>query len=328
MKNEKIFKPFIPGVLINLTDCCNFKCKYCPPYGENLCKGMDKYDEDAILLVISLSKKYGIKQVRLTGGEPFLESQRLQLFLNACGDSFERLVLNTNGSLLKKNLFGLKKYKKNITLKISLDTLNENNFNNITQSNSFLEVYDNILSAISEQFKIELNAVLYNQTFEEICDLVEFSVNNQIDLKFLTTSTFYGNVSFKKSVLNMKKVVEYLENQSSFTSKERLVGERGAPMLVYHIEKSKITIFDSCNKNSLTPLKCYFDCCENECHQYPCDYGAFSIGISTDGLMSICRGRKDLGKQIFYQSSNEIESAFVNQVERFKSCFSINVNSL
>lgn len=328
MKTEKILKPFIPGVFINLTDCCNFKCKYCPPYGENLCKGMDKYDEDAVLFVISLSKKYGIKQVRLTGGEPFLESQRLQLFLSACGDSFERLVLNTNGSLLEKNFFWLKKYKKSITLKISLDTLNENNFNNITQSNSFLKVYNNILLAISNQFKIELNTVLYNQTFKEICDLVEFSVNNKIDLKFLTTSTFYGNVSFEASVLNMKKVVEYLENQSSSTSKERLVGERGAPMLIYHIEKSKITIFDSFNKNSLTPLKCYFDCCENECPQYPCDYGAFSIGISTDGLMSICRGRKDLGKQIFYRSSNEIESAFVNQVEQFKSCFSINVNSL
>ena len=64
MMNEKEVRPFIPGVFINLTDSCNFSCQYCPPFGENLCKGLDLYDEDAVLTVIALAKKYKIKQVR------------------------------------------------------------------------------------------------------------------------------------------------------------------------------------------------------------------------------------------------------------------------
>ncbi len=328
MMNEKEVRPFIPGVFINLTDSCNFSCQYCPPFGENLCKGLDLYDEDAVLTVIALAKKYKIKQVRLTGGEPFLEPRRLQVFLDACGDSFERLVINTNGSLLEKNFHWLRNYREQIVLKISLDTLDENHFNIITRTRDFQNVFQNLLLAISERFNIEVNCVLNKQNFEEVCDLIEFSVKKKINLKFLTTSTFYGNVDFEKLNIDMNRLVDYLKKRSEHTSNEKLVGERGAPMLVFHIDESKITIFDSLIQESLTPFKCYFACCETQCSQYPCNYGAFSIGISTDGIMSICRGRKDFGEKIFYSSPDEIERVFVRQLEQFQSCFSINVNTI
>lgn len=328
MNNNKIPRSFLPGIIINLTDCCNFTCRYCPPYGENLCKGLEEYDESAVLTVISLAKKYGIKQVRLTGGEPFLEPQRIRRFLDTCGDSFERLVLNTNGSLLRENFEWLENYKKQIVLKISIDTLDEEHFNRITKQKKFKMVLENLLSAITYGFNIELNTVLCDQTLEEICNLIEFSVSKQINLKLLTYSTFYGNVAYEAMNIDMHELVDYLSYRSSYTSNDRLVGERGTAMLVYHIDKSKITIFDSLVKNSFTPFKCYFNCCEEECLQYPCDHGAFSITISTDGIMSICRGRKDYGNKIFLKSELEIEKMFVKQLKQFQNCFSINVNVL
>lgn len=328
MTIEKEPRHFIPGLFVNLTDNCNFSCRYCPPYGENLCKGLEQYDENAVVSVINLAKKYQIKQVRLTGGEPFLEPQRLRIFLDACGNSFERLVLNTNGSLLEENLHWLRNYKKQIVLKISVDTLDESHFNAITQTRDFLRVYKNLLLAIDEQFNIEINVVLYKQNFEEVRDLIEFVVEKKINLKFLTTSIFYGNVSCESIEVDIRKLIDYLKNRSEYISNEKLVGNRGVPMLVFHINGSKITFFDSLVKNSFTPLKCYFACCENKCSQYPCGYGAFSIGISTDGIMSFCRGRKDFGEKIFFHSFDDIEKKFVKQLKEFQSCYSINVNKL
>ena len=98
-------------------------------------------------------------------------------------------------------------------------------------------------------------------------------------------------------------------------------------MIVYPISSSKVILFDHSVENSLTPKKTYLSLCENGCSLYPCDCGAISIYISTDGILSACRGRKDLGANIFFRDRAEIESTFVQQLEYYKSCFAIDVNT-
>jgi len=328
METNKIGRAFTPGLIVNITDDCNFKCQYCPPFGENLDRGEITYDEKSVICLIEFAKKYGVQQVRFTGGEPFYEPKRLKIFLDACSNSFRRLVVNTNASLLHNNFDWLVGYKDQFVLKISLDTLDESNFNRITQKSFYCDVYENLVTAISMSFNIEINAVLFNQSFEEILQLVDFVVKSKINLKFLTTSSYYGHVVSFNSVADIPRLTDYLSRRSKHTSRERLVGERGAPMLTYQIETSKITLFDHRIHDCLTPQKCYFSKCETECSQYPCDHGAFSITISTDGLLSICRGRKDLGELIFGRTPDQIENAFLNGLKQFNNCFDINVNTL
>lgn len=328
---KKENRVFVPGLTINVTDYCNFKCEYCPPYGENLAKGT-AYDENATLLLIDLAKKYDIKQVRFTGGEPFIMPDRLKVFLQSSGSSFRRLVVNTNGSKLHENFDWLVDYRNQIVLKISLDTLNEEKYNEVTKGQFFEAVYRNINTAIQKSFDIELNVVLFKQTYEELANLVEFAVRNMIDVKFLTISSFYGKidpmVSNANSYVNVKRLVDYLSLQSRDVSHERLVGERGAPMLVYKVKSSKFTIFDHRTKDCITPLKCYFYKCEHGCSMFPCDHGAFSITLSTDGLITVCRGKKDWSKMVFFQNSKAIESAFMWALKQFQKCFEIDVNTI
>jgi len=328
METNKVSRPFIPGLIINVTDSCTFDCKYCPPCGENLSKGTIVYDEKAVVSLISLAKKHGVQQIRFTGGEPLCEPERLNFFLHECGNSFKRIVVNTNGSLLHDNFDWLEAYRNQIILKVSFDTLDEAAFNAITQRKLFNKVYSNLQSAIQRKYRIEVNCVLYEQSFKEIVNIIDFAINNNIDLKILTASTYYGFIDPAKNAMEKAKLVEYLLSLSCQFAEERLVGERGAPMLVYRVSTSKITVFDSATSNCLTPLKCYFTRCETECSQYPCDYGAFSMGVSTDGLFSICRGRKDWGEMVFNGSSDEIEKIFLRQQKQFQSCFEMNVNKL
>jgi len=323
---EKQERPFIPGLIINITDDCN--CKYCPPYGENLGKGNGDYDENAILYLIDVAKKHNVQQVRFTGGEPLLKPERLKKILVSCEKAFKRLVLNTNGFFLHNHFNWLVDHREQIVLKISFDILKEERFNQLIQYPHFQVVHENLISAIDENFNIELNVVLYDQTIEELVELIEFAVSKKIDLKFLTVSSYYGHVDSSKYCTDINSLLDFLIRQSSTVLIERLVGGRGVPMLVYHIDSTKVTLFDSRVKQSVTPLKNYFSKCEVECSQYPCDYGAFSMGVSTDGLLSVCRQKKNWGHNIFLQNPIEIEKLFLLCLKQFESCFEIDVNSL
>lgn len=317
---------FLPGLAINLTDQCNFRCQYCPPFGENLNASSIQYDEDAIIAAIQLAKKHKLPMVRMTGGEPFLEPGRLCRFLEACGKSFERIVINTNGSLLGDHLEQLEKYKQNIILKISLDSFDPDEFRDMSHSHDYQKVIDNTLDAISKGFIVEINCVIYHQSFSSLKKVLEFAINNQIDCKFLTVSSFHGMVKEQTSKDAVRELVKYLVDNSEQSGEEKLQGQRGGTMLRFRIGKSKILLFDHSLENSVTPTRSYFDFCSTSCPMYPCESGALSISIFTDGVMSCCRGRKDLGYQVFYRTMNEIEEAFEKQVSLFKNCFSININ--
>ena len=327
MNNVAEYKAIVPGLVINVTDECNFHCVYCPPFGENLCKGLGQYDENAVISVIKLAQSKKLPMVRITGGEPFIEPERVRLFLAQCGDSFDRLVINTNGSLVGKHLDWLEKYKGRFVLKFSLDSLSPECFCRMSKSNAYSVVIDNLITTIEHGFNIEVNCVILHQSFEDLREIVNFVIAHNIHCKFLTVSAFHGTVDECSSRSVLLKLIQYLRELSAAVSETRLVGGRGGTMLLYTIENSNISIFDHSVAKSVTPKRTYFSLCEHGCNMYPCDSGAISVNISTDGILSACRGRKDLGEQIFFRSHSEIESAFVKQLRYYESCFSIDVNT-
>ena len=316
----------LPSLVINVTDNCNFHCQYCPPFGENLCKGMELYDEEAVLAVIEMSKSYHLPLVRITGGEPFLVPNRVRLFLEACRDSFGRLLINTNGSLLHDNFEWLELYKKNFVLKISMDSMTPSMFQKISGVNSFYTVYNNLAEAIERRFIVEINCVIFDQDSDDLCNIVDFAIANHIDCKLLTISTFHGTVGPKSRNENISRLLDYLKYLSPVVTEEQLKGSRGGTMLVFPFNGNKIYFFDHSVEKSITPKRTYLSLCK-QCKLYPCDSGAISISISTDGVLSVCRGRKDLGANIFLKSKCEIESLFKKQLKYYNNCFSIDVNT-
>lgn len=65
---------------VSLTNKCNLRCIYCHPLSDNtLCKYQGILELNEILHIIRLFVKCGIKRVRLTGGEPTLRNDILQL---------------------------------------------------------------------------------------------------------------------------------------------------------------------------------------------------------------------------------------------------------
>jgi molybdenum cofactor biosynthesis enzyme MoaA/dTDP-glucose pyrophosphorylase len=319
---------FIPSLVLNVTDNCNMQCVYCPPYGENLCKGKNKYDITVAKTLIKLAKQNHFRTVRLTGGEPLQQPQRLQILLEECENSFERLVLNTNGLLLNEHFDWLEEYKNNIVLKISFDSINPTEYSELTKCIEFDKILKNIEAAVSVGFNVEINTVLVNQKLENIKQLIAYYTGKNVPIKLLTLSNYYGKVDTSNCTFDLDGLIEYLNTVSEKKTNEQLDGDRGISMLKYILNKTTVLLVDHSCKLSKTPEKCYFDSCEEICNLFPCDCGVLSISVSTDGILSICRGCEDFGVNVFNKSETEIAESFNLLLKQFENCTRINVNNI
>ncbi len=318
----------IPSLVINVNDNCNFRCTYCPPYGENLCKGLAAYDENAVKVVIDYMAEAGSNLLRLTGGEPLLNFPRVYCFLKYSQGRFKRTVLNTNGFLLPKYFKDLLEFKDFLTLKISLDSLDKSEVKSICGVDSLSVVKHAIEEAVNLGFKVEINSVIVNQTSDSIIAIIKYAAKLKTDLKLLTKSSFYGIINNENSNSALIAILNYLDLNYSRQQDERLATGMGAAMMTYSSENHNILIIDHATKGSLTPNKMFFATCKESCSLFPCDCGVLSLTISTDGTASPCRGRKDMGKNIFGKSKPDIIASLRYGLQYFESCENINVSEV
>jgi len=106
---------------LSLTDRCNFRCSYCSP-GLQTARG-DALDRTAVRRLVSLFARMGICRVRLTGGEPTLRRDILEVVADiARTPGIEEVALTTNGHLLEELAVPLRRAGLR-QLNVSLDTL-------------------------------------------------------------------------------------------------------------------------------------------------------------------------------------------------------------
>jgi len=129
----------------------------------------------------------GVVKIRITGGEPLVRRGVLGL-LESIGeiDSLNELVLSTNASKLEEMSDSLKNAGVK-RINISLDTLDPVKFKEITRTGDLDKVLKGIAAAKKVGFeRIKINAViLKNRNHLEITDLVQFAVDNEIDISFI-----------------------------------------------------------------------------------------------------------------------------------------------
>ena len=172
---------------ISITDRCDFRCVYC------MAEDMTFLPRNQILSleeIYTLAKTFvelGVKKIRITGGEPLVRKDALELFQQiGTLAGLHELVLTTNGSQLVTTAPILK--AANVKrLNISLDTLNAKKFKQLTRTGDLQQVLNGIQAAKAVGFeRIKLNAViLKNRNHGEVCDLVQFAIDNELDISFI-----------------------------------------------------------------------------------------------------------------------------------------------
>jgi GTP 3',8-cyclase len=191
-----VTKPLVDGhgrpigdVRISVTDRCNFRCQYCMP-----AEGLPWLERSALLSyeeierLVRLLAAMGVRDVRLTGGEPLVRKElwRLVEQLSAIED-VEDLSLTTNGYLLARQVDDLVRAGLR-RVNVSLDSLSRDRFYQLTRRDSMAQVLEGLEAAQQhpELRPIKVNVVaLKDFTEDEVLRFAEFARQHPYEVRFI-----------------------------------------------------------------------------------------------------------------------------------------------
>jgi GTP 3',8-cyclase len=176
------------SVRVSVTDRCNIRCFYCMPAGDvAFAPRSELLTFEEITRVLSILVAEGVHDVRLTGGEPLMRRDVSQMVeMIAALPGLNDLAMTTNGILLPKFAVDLRKAGLR-RINISLDTLNEETFQQISRRAGVDRVLAGIDAAIDAKFEqIRLNALaIRGITESEVESLVEFAAARSLTMRFI-----------------------------------------------------------------------------------------------------------------------------------------------
>ena len=172
---------------ISLTDRCNFRCIYCMPE-----EGVQQLPHEEILRIeeivqaVRVAADMGIRSIRLTGGEPLVRLGVVDLVRDIANvPGIENISMTTNGVLLPRMADDLKAAGLS-RVNISLDTLDPDQFRQITRRGELQQTLDGIDAALEAGFNpVKINAVAVRSLHQDYLKFAELSIDRPLHVRFI-----------------------------------------------------------------------------------------------------------------------------------------------
>jgi len=185
---EDRFARNIDYLRLSVTDRCNLRCLYCmPEEGVDLKKHEEILTLEELRLIVSCAVQVGIRNVRLTGGEPLVRKGIVKLVsMIREMPEIEDLSLTTNGILLGKMAQSLKEAGLD-RINISMDTLDEDKFKYITRGGDLKLVLEGIEESLALGLEpIKINCVLVEGFNDmEVHKFIMLAENKPLHIRFI-----------------------------------------------------------------------------------------------------------------------------------------------
>lgn len=170
---------------VQLTDVCNFRCTYCMPANVRFQPAATLVPPDELVPMVGRLVDAGIRQVRLTGGEPLSRREFREIAERISAFSLHKYGLTTNGYWLAEHLPFLDEIGCR-HINVSLDSLRAERFEAITRTPFFDRVVGALLEAKAAGFPVKVNVVLLRGTNDdEVEDFLAFSALHGVPVRFL-----------------------------------------------------------------------------------------------------------------------------------------------
>ncbi len=191
MPTAPLIDPFarpITYLRVSVTDRCDFRCVYCMAEEMTFLPKKDLLSLEELTRLCSAFVDLGVRKLRITGGEPLVRRDLMTFFRSMgrrLGHGLDELTLTTNGSQLRR-------YARDLAdcgvkrVNVSVDTLDEKKFADVTRRGRLSQVLDGIDAAQEAGLAVKINAVALKGVNDgEIVSMAEWCASRGMDLTFI-----------------------------------------------------------------------------------------------------------------------------------------------
>jgi cyclic pyranopterin phosphate synthase len=276
---QPIIDPFgrhVSYLRVSVTDRCDFRCVYCMSEDMHFLPKQDLLTLEELDRLCSAFVGRGVKKLRITGGEPLVRRDIMQLFRSLSrhldSGALEELTVTTNGSQLARYASELAACGVR-RINVSLDTLKADRFKEITRWGDLDKVLAGIDAAQKAGIHVKINAVaLKGVNDDEIETMIEWAHGRGMDITFIEVmpmgdiepSRFdqYWPLTQVKAQLLDRYTLHDLEDQTGGPARYVRVKETGGR--IGFITPLTHNFCESCNRVRLTCTGTLYMCLGQE----------------------------------------------------------------
>ena len=262
---------------VSVTDRCDFRCVYCMSENMTFLPRQDLLTLEELDRVCSAFIAQCVRKLRLTGGEPLVRKGIMTLVESLSrhlkSGALEELTLTTNGSQLARYAKELAQHGVK-RINVSVDTLNEKKFREITRWGELPKVLDGIKAAQDAGIHVKINAVALKGVNEhEIPSMVRWCHEQKADLTLIETMPL-GDIDGDRTDQYLPLSVVRAQLMDQFTL-EDIPYKTGGPARYVRVKETGGRI------GFITPLTHNF--CES-CNR---------VRLTCTGTLFMCLGQED-----------------------------------
>lgn len=254
-----------------VTDRCNLRCFYCmPEEGLDWLSRTELMSYEEMLRMCQLMVQMGIEKIRITGGEPFVRKDIMQLLSRIADiDGLKDITITTNGVLTAPHISDLKALGVK-SINLSLDTLDAGRFFAITRRDEFAAVMNTLDELLKHDFEVKINAVVMDgKNTQDIAPMVALTKDLPVSVRFIEEMPFNGeshNYTGLKwdylRILDEIKVhhptIKKLDDEAYSTSYNyQISGHKGTIGIIAAYSR---TFCGTCNRIRVTPQGALKNC--------------------------------------------------------------------
>jgi cyclic pyranopterin phosphate synthase len=217
---------------ISIVDKCDLRCTYCMPEDQQFLRRDELMTREEVVRIARLFvDRYGISKIRLTGGEPLLRRDVVDIVRDLASLGVN-LGLTTNAVSLHEHLDALWQAGLH-NLNVSLDTFDAERFKRIARRDLYTQVWNNIQAAYDKGMRIKLNVVVMRGVNDdEILRFVELTRERHLHVRFIEFMPFAGNHWGRERVYTYAEMLGHIGSVHSF---EKLADDPHSTAKTYRV---------------------------------------------------------------------------------------------